>query len=51
MDFRRCVLNKNPRFSLFAPHLSPDDFKIHKALESKNLQKHAQIVEPLVFEK
>ena len=40
LDFRQCVLNKKPRFSLFAPHSSPDDFKNHKALESKILQKH-----------
>ena len=41
LDFRQCVLNKKPRFSLFLSHLSPDDLKIHKALESKILQKHA----------
>ena len=40
LDFRQCVLNKKPRFSLFLSHSSPDDWKIHKALESKILQKH-----------
>ena len=40
MDFMACVLNKISCFSLFLSHSSPDDFKIHKALESKILQKH-----------
>ena len=40
MDLSECVLNKKPRFSLFLSHSSPDDWKIHKALESKILQKH-----------
>ena len=40
LDFRQCVLNKKPRFSLFLSHASPDNWKIYKALESKNLQKH-----------
>ena len=40
MDFFACVLNKISCFSLFLSHSSPDDWKIHKALESKMLQKH-----------
>ena len=40
MDFFACVLNKISCFSLFLSHSSPDDWKIHKALESKILQKH-----------
>ena len=36
----QCVLNKISCISLFLSHLSADDFKIHKALESKILHKH-----------
>ena len=36
----QCVLNKISCISLFLSHLSADDFKIYKALESKILHKH-----------
>ena len=49
LDFRQCVLNKKPRFSLFLLHSSPDDFQIHKALESKILQKHTHQIAKSLF--
>ena len=38
--YSRVFWIKKPRFSLFLSNLSSDDFKIHKVLESKILQKH-----------
>ena len=51
LDFRQCVLDKISCFSLFLSHLSADDFKKHKSLESKTLQKHTPKQQNLCFGK